>query len=818
MSTVPRGNPRHAGAPGGWEMRAVLWWARLGLPRGWRSLGAVALLVAFGSATVMAAVAGARRGATAVDRLEARTLPATALVLPSRPGFDWEAVRRLPEVEALATVVIGPVQFEGAPLTVVLGGDIVVPGDEGLLARVERPVVLEGRLPDPSRPDEVVVTPAFTRHRAKQVGDTVTIGLLSPEQTDAFFRDNLVPAVAEGPELEATIVGVVRSLLIAEDVGDDEGFAVASPALHARYGANLLGREHRGLVNAYVRLHGGEADLARFQAGLAGVSGSGDIALWNVAHESRRRSRVARFEANSLLAFAGAALLGAGLLVGQAVARTVGSTVRDLRVLQALGMTRAQTATAAAAGPVAAATVGAGLGAVAAVAASGWFPLGNAARAEPEPGMMADFTVLAAGAVGVPALVALGAVGVALVALRGLPSPGGIRRSSITAAGARCGFPLPAVVGMAFAFEPGPRRDPVPVRPALVGAVSGVAGVVAALTFSAAVDDAAARPERFGQVHQLEALVGFDGVDFGPVADMLAAVADDPDVAGVNDTRNAVATSGDAPIDVFTLDPVGDPFEVVVSRGRVPERAGEIALAPRTAAALGVGVGDSLRIGGTRAELELVVSGLAYVPALFHNDYASGAWVTSGTFDALFKAFAVRMGLLRVRSGAEEGAVAARLRAASEGGLDLALPPVPLERDELQQVRALPLLLAGFLAMLGIGAVGHALGAGVRRRRHDLAVLRALGTTGGQNRAIVFVQATVLAVVGLAVGVPTGIALGRTVWRSVADSTPVAHVAPMAWPVVILAVPVAVVVANLLALWPSQRAASLRPGLVLRSE
>ena len=52
----------------------------------------------------------------------------------------------------------------------------------------------------------------------------------------------------------------------------------------------------------------------------------------------------------------------------------------------------------------------------------------------------------------------------------------------------------------------------------------------------------------------------------------------------------------------------------------------------------------------------------------------------------------------------------------------------------------------------------------VRRRRHDLAILKTLGFTRGQLAIAVAVQASVAAVIGCAIGIPAGIALGRALW------------------------------------------------------
>ena len=463
--------------------------------------------------------------------------------------------------------------------------------------------------------------------------------------------------------------------------------------------------------------------------------------------------------------------------------------------------------------------------------ASSRFPTGTAAPFEPTPGRHADLAVLLAGLVADPARWSSAAR---------CSRPGRRRAPSVPSAAAGApGSPAsppgparrcPLTVGASFALDRGRGAQAVPVFPALVGAVVGVLGVVAALTFAAGVDDAAAHPERFGQVSELQAFIGFNGEDFVPRDDVLAALAADPDVAAVNDTRQGVLESGRIDLAAFVLDPVDDPLPIVVLDGRLPRarrRGRHRHRVGRRASARPSATPSSSPARGPRAPTWS--TGIAFVPEGSHNEYDAGAWILPATYDDLIEGFKFHTAEVSLRDGSRPRRRGGPSRRGRGRGRRACRPRPPAEvvtqrtppsrLAELREVQRLPLLLAAFLALLAVAAVGHAVATAVRRRRHDLAVLRALGVTRRQSRAD-------RADPGDRAGrwsdscsaCRSGFALGRTLWRSVADTTPIDYVPPVAvWALVLIA-PVALLAAALLAAWPSHRAASLRVAHVLRTE
>ncbi len=129
-----------------------------------------------------------------------------------------------------------------------------------------------------------------------------------------------------------------------------------------------------------------------------------------------------------------------------------------------------------------------------------------------------------------------------------------------------------------------------------------------------------------------------------------------------------------------------------------------------------------------------------------------------------------------------------------------------------------PFLLGAALAVGAAVALGITLVTSVRRRRHDLAILKTLGFTRGQLAVAVAVQASVAAVIGCAIGIPVGIALGRVLWDLFAgDISAVPDPTVPGGSVVVIGV-LALALAILVAMIPGRLAARTTTSQLLRAE
>ncbi len=787
-------------------------WFRVEWRSRWRALLGLALLIAFATASVTTATAGARRGSTAVDRLLDVTEPMTLAALVNRGPFDWDVVRAMPQVEALSAFAVSGFDIEGlgdSPERSAdyLGGFPMI--DDQAWKTLERPVVLDGRLPDTSRADEVAVTSNFVDFFGKGVGDTVTLRLYTPAQIDS--GDEGTPT---GPAVDTTIVGVIRSLWFSDEAEGEEGRLQPSPGLYTQYPENIVGTTGQISVNAIIRLRDGAVGIDEFEREFTRITGIENVEYFDMAEAAQHRRNVSIFEARALLLLALTALVASLVLIGVAISRFVAASFGNLEVLQAFGLTPAQVRLAVAATPASASVVGVVLGGAMALWASRWFPIGSAALVEPAPGVSFDPLVFLLPLLVVPALVVVACLWSVrqLRQVASATSSGPSAVESMTAS-----WPLKIGLGTRFALSGRSTPNSASGRPALIGAVLGVTGVVAALTFAHGIADATDGYERFGQTYELGTFLGFNGQDFTDPASTLNTIAADPDVDGVLDAANDVGRSGSGPVSLFTYAPVGDPIDVVILEGRLPTTRSEIALGPTTAEEAGVGVGDTIEITGPLATETLTVTGLTFLPAGPHNSYAGGGWVLPQAFDELFDGFRFHFGLVSTAPGADPQAVTDRLAEA-----EILLEPGPInapeQRGELAELQTVPLLLAAFLAVLGIGAVAHTLASTARRRRHDVAMLRALGMRPSETASLVYVQAGVIALVGLVIGLPLGAVLGRSLWRSIALDTPVQFVPPESLLTVFSVALAVAALAALLAIWPSRRLASMHLGGELRYE
>ncbi|HEU4676584.1 MAG TPA: FtsX-like permease family protein, partial [Motilibacteraceae bacterium] len=241
----------------------------------------------------------------------------------------------------------------------------------------------------------------------------------------------------------------------------------------------------------------------------------------------------------------------------------------------------------------------------------------------------------------------------------------------------------------------------------------------------------------------------------------------------------------------------------------------EVALGPRLARSLGLGVGDDVVARDTNGmDRRLHVVGVVLVPGFDGGRLGDTLLLGRRALADLAAAEPQLTALVRGTDRAAGAAVGEELA----GELELVPATAPAEVVNLADVRHLPWILVGALAVTGAAALAHGLLTTVRRRRRDLAVRSVLGLRPVQVAAAVLVAALTTAGLAVAVGVPLGAATGRLLWAELAAASSLAGEAAWPWRWLGLTVAGALALAVLLAAGPALRAARLRPAEALRAE
>lgn len=752
------------------------------LRRRWRTAVWTAVAVAVLVGAVLATIAGARRGATALDRYVDDVRVYDGMLFPS--GQEQEAtvagLADRPEIVAVEPFTLYTVVPEDEPPTV-FTPFMADPGGAFGADYFRWPLVA-GRRADPDAPLEVVLGEGLAARYGVGVGDQLHAVSFAKSQEEALQAQLFEFPEPEGPALTFDVVGIAREIFDLAGRPDDTRFVFLTPAFDRAY-ADRIAVFVRG---AAVDIAGGVAD---------GDLGAlfGDIELdRSVGGDDVARKIEPPLDAIAVGLFAlAAAMTVAGTVVLFQAARRMAVGAADLDgVLEALGATRwgrrVVLVAPMAAGVVAGCAGGIGL----AVLASTRFPYGLGGRVEPSPGIDVDVLVLAGGgAAAVMLLVGL-TVLAAVPPLLGAEGGAGV-------AGPKAqplDLPVPATVGLMMARGRGVRGGRALARSATVAVAVGTGGVLAATVFGGALGRATTDPAIYGW--------GVSGILTGSESSNIpagtideAALADDDRLAAAATVFFGVETFIDGvPIRSLVVDDLRGHARSVVVHGREPTADDEIALGGQSLADLGLSIGDVAEVRmlpGTRpVPLRVVGQVLFPIPDDAESN-AGGALVTAGAaraagFDEDCSAFDVacsRNYFVDAVDGAEVTDVAAA-HLDPDGIAELVLPRPPTEAQLLDAVRGMPGLLAGFLAAAGLLGLVHALSVSVRRRSPELRTLRAVGLTRRQIRGCIAVLAGGHGVAGTVVGLLTGVVVGRVAWGVVADSL---HL-PVSVPLPLLAV------------------------------
>jgi FtsX-like permease family len=595
----------------------------------------------------------------------------------------------------------------------------------------------------------------------------------------------------------------------------------------------------RAFGGAEVRLRPGSSAAAFRQRAQALArkfpSTGGQVYLADEDGQSATVERSIRPQAVALGLFALVLALTALLIIGQAAARVLAATALNNPGLSALGMTRLQLAAVALVQVSVAAAAGAVLAGGLAIALSPLMPIGPARLAEPAPGISADGAVLAAG---IPAIVLLVIARAAWPAWRLAAGRAAARdgaqpgRSRTVQWLSGIGAPVTITTGVRLALEPGHGRTAVPVRSALAGTMLSVLAVVAAFTFGTSLTHLVRVPGLYGQNWDAAIDLQFQGLTPGQARHLLGR---DPGIAGWSFGNHGILTIGHLIVPAIGITPGHGPLlSPTILQGRPPAASDEIVLGSSTLRQIGRQVGQEVTVdAGGHSQRDLIV-GRAVFPnfgqgSFTPTDLGRGAETTAAVLQPQVRAVGGGSGyqfmLLHFTPGPRRAANLARFRRSLSGFCATIEQSTCVVTDQhpngvvnYARIDGTPEVLAAVLAALGLAVLSQMIVMSGRRRRTDFAVLKSLGMLRRQVSSITAWQVSTLVALALAAGLPLGVAAGRRAWVLFAAALGVPADARTPATFLLVLVPAAVLIVNLVAWLPARRASGVRPSDALRSE
>jgi ABC-type lipoprotein release transport system permease subunit len=285
-----------------------------------------------------------------------------------------------------------------------------------------------------------------------------------------------------------------------------------------------------------------------------------------------------------------------------------------------------------------------------------------------------------------------------------------------------------------------------------------------------------ARPPQFGA--PWDAVVGNNAspAEARATADRLSGVDGIEGAAGIVDIDGQ--RIGREPVPLIAFVRAGDLPETIepeITDGHAPTKPGEIALGAITMRHLGLHIGDDVRVvvpDTKLGELRVRLVGRALLNNTYGLEPGTGGVIDGDWASELIRGEGIELSpqqlAVRIASDADKTKVLGALERAFPETFSRPVPSTGLRN--LGRIRTLPWTLAGMLTILGGGVALQALIASIRRRRHELAVLRALGFTKANSRASLRWQVATLSFLAAAVSVPLGILVTRVLWRLITQA------------------------------------------------